>query len=617
MKADSKKKISYHRPMRIPHFSSLKKFFFQKISFKLAFVICLLVVTVLFFLGLGLTGLTQNVLKKTARESHEKIAVRAAREVSLFLDRPLGLLKTAAGLIGKTNLSSWDQETVLVQMSLDFPMYEEIVSLDTSGQEIASSNPGHPKRNWAGKLAFQKSASGNFYVSDVRIGNDFLPHVTFSAPYQRMGKLAGVLIAQVNLREIWDIVDEIKIGQTGRAFLIAQNGLILAHPDKRLVLQNKNFSVYPVFKQMLPAQTGSSEYSADGKNYLISFSPGQNFLPFIVIIQQETLEAYQLLTQVQFWIWNALFASLLIAILVSVILARRLVHPIKLLEHWSKRVSMGDFDYEISPKSLDEIGRLFLMFKRMSIRLKKARDKEQLAALGIALTTISHKLKNAIVSLKTFSQLLPFRRHDEHFMKKFESNFSSTIHHFEEMFNHFSHVASSRKPVIELLSLPDFIASVCDFHADNMERVGIDFEIKKSDSFFEIHGDKEQLKELFTNLIQNAIQAMPNGGHLAIMIAASAENSFYEVSIQDSGPGIRPQDRALIFKPFFTTKHNGMGLGLAICKKIIEDHGGVIFAVSREGRGALFNLRFPVLRRISMEDPSEIDSNLEKAKITI
>jgi signal transduction histidine kinase len=589
-------------------FAPFKGTFSKRIAFKLAFVISLLVVVLLALLGIALTHVTEDVLKDNVQTSHEEITIRASREVSGFLNRPLELLKTAATLLGRIETKAWDQETVLVQMSLDFPMFEEILAVDIRGDVVASSNPGLNSKMKSIAPFFQEALKGKEVITPIKIREDHFPHVVIAVPLHRLGKVVGVLIAEVNLRGLWIITDGIHIGQTGRAFLITHDGLLIAHPDKKLVLRNTNMDSILGLRFRVSDKPHSFEARHLQKKYLFSYAPIKHKLPLYVVIQRELEESYKLLGRMKALIWFVILISVILSLAVSFYLARRLVQPIRELQFWSKKIALGDFDFGVNPKSSDEIGRLFIMFRRMSERLKEAREKEKLAALGIAATTISHKFKNAIVSLKTFSQLLPQRKGNTQFMQRFERDFASTVEHLEKMFRNLSQVTSSRKIKVESINLFKMFYSLQDVYAETMSRQGIEFRMEIESELPMIKGDKDQLQEVFVNLLQNSIQSMPKGGMIILKINQDHESDArIKISIHDTGPGIPKENLNKIFKPFFSTKHGGMGLGLAISKKIIEDHDGTLAVSSIEGRGSVFTIMLPALT-LALPNQSEVMS---------
>ncbi len=586
----------------------LRRLFPQRIALKLGLIIGLFIIILVSVLGLVFFRITHHALTSTIKESYKAIAVRAAQETSLFVNRPVELLNTVGSLIGRIERDPWKYETLLVEMSLTFPMFEEILAVDREGRVIASSNPGRPTKGYATEPSFLEAVKGKAYLSAIRIEEDYLPHVTIALPYYQRGRAGGVLIADVNLRGMWEIVDAMRIGNTGRAFLISKKGLLIAHPDKKLVLRNTDFSSYPAFRRALSIQSGNVEYRDEGKKVqLASFASVPGPLPLVIVIQIEGKEAYHLLRQTYLLVWLVLGVSLLVSMAVGFSLAKWLVQPVKALQLWSKRVAVGDFDYRIPPVSLDELGRLFIHFRRMSMRLKEAREKERLAALGEAASTISHKLKNSIVSLKTFSQLLPERKQDMNFLQKFEKDFSSTIDHLEKMFGNLAQVASSHKPMIEPVDLRQLFKRIQIRYLETTAKMGIEFHAEIDPGLPLVYGDISQLEDLIVNLVQNAIQAMPlKGGRIVFQAGrnpVSGGMSSVRISVGDNGIGIPKENFEKIFKPFFTTKHGGMGLGLAICKKIVEDHNGLISLSSVEGKGTTFVVQLPVQAKVSTLTP--------------
>jgi signal transduction histidine kinase len=120
----------------------------------------------------------------------------------------------------------------------------------------------------------------------------------------------------------------------------------------------------------------------------------------------------------------------------------------------------------------------------------------------------------------------------------------------------------------------------------------IEFHKSLDDGIPEVSLDPKQMKQVLINVMKNAIESMPEGGHLSVTTQLQ-ENSF-TLSITDTGKGIVPQDLDTVFDPFITTKKEGTGLGLAICRKIIEDHEGEISIESKLGSGTVCNIVLPV-----------------------
>jgi signal transduction histidine kinase len=122
--------------------------------------------------------------------------------------------------------------------------------------------------------------------------------------------------------------------------------------------------------------------------------------------------------------------------------------------------------------------------------------------------------------------------------------------------------------------------------------------ITKLDKIPQMLLDPERIKRVFLNIIQNAVAAMPKGGKLTVGTSRSGDS--VEISFKDSGIGITEENMQKLFTPLFTTKTKGLGLGLAICKQIVEGHHGDIVVKSKAGKGALFIVRLPILSEVEL-----------------
>jgi signal transduction histidine kinase len=122
--------------------------------------------------------------------------------------------------------------------------------------------------------------------------------------------------------------------------------------------------------------------------------------------------------------------------------------------------------------------------------------------------------------------------------------------------------------------------------------------------------DQAQLQRVFTNMILNSFQAMPAGGKLTVQI--SRHHDFAEITFRDTGVGISKENLQKMFVPFFSTKANGIGLGLSICKQIVEGHGGNITAESKESDGSTFTIKLPIREEEAGEESTSVELSAEK-----
>jgi signal transduction histidine kinase len=149
---------------------------------------------------------------------------------------------------------------------------------------------------------------------------------------------------------------------------------------------------------------------------------------------------------------------------------------------------------------------------------------------------------------------------------------------------------------MEPLNLNEAIGEVIELTRSEAMKNGVSVKTQFAESLPAVTGDRTQLQQVILNLILNAVQAMSEGGlplrELQIGTEANGSDGVL-ISIRDSGPGIRPENLDRLFDPFYTTKSAGMGMGLAICRSIVEGHGGRIWATANVPQGAAFHFTLP------------------------
>ncbi len=218
---------------------------------------------------------------------------------------------------------------------------------------------------------------------------------------------------------------------------------------------------------------------------------------------------------------------------------------------------------------------------------------DRLAALGTLAAGVAHEIRNPLVSVQTFIQLLPERLHDEEFRTGFRRLALDEIDRICALINDllsFSRPAPAQREPADLNELVEQIVRLLDAEARKqdvtMTRAG-------AAALPTVVVDDSQVKQVLLNVILNAIQACPPHGTVTIT-TGTTDPRWCVVQVADSGGGIAPEHRHQIFEPFFTTKDAGSGLGLFIARQIITEHGGHITVVPREGGGAVFAIHFPL-----------------------
>jgi len=232
---------------------------------------------------------------------------------------------------------------------------------------------------------------------------------------------------------------------------------------------------------------------------------------------------------------------------------------------------------------------------------EKVRRADKLSALATMAAGMAHEIKNPLSSMKVLSQLLPIKFQDDEFRKKFEEIMPREIGRIDRIIESLLSFARATAPKYEKIIIEDLIEENIKYYTAQAESSGVKI-IKDYSSIPLIMCDRDQMTQVFSNLILNAIQAMPEGGELKIRISEGKkiENITQNIVMEfsDTGHGISSQNLKKLFDPFFTTKYAGTGLGLTITHSIIDGHRGTIDVKSEPGRGTTFTITLPVSQEL-------------------
>jgi PAS domain S-box-containing protein len=242
--------------------------------------------------------------------------------------------------------------------------------------------------------------------------------------------------------------------------------------------------------------------------------------------------------------------------------------------------------------------------KQLELQVRRT---DRLASLGTLAAGMAHEIKNPLVSIKTFTQLLPERFDDGDFRETFTSLVGGEVKRIDSIVNQLLRFSRPSKPILAPTSLRGIIENALTLLQQQFRQKIIRLETRFTAEPAPINADHNQLGQAFINFFLNAIESMSEGGALTVtteipdsrVLAArwglSATPPRLVVTIRDTGAGIAPQDLPHIFDPFFTTKSQGTGLGLSVAHGIIHEHGGVIHVDSPPGGGTVFEIVLPML----------------------
>ncbi len=298
--------------------------------------------------------------------------------------------------------------------------------------------------------------------------------------------------------------------------------------------------------------------------------------------------------------------GILVAVLASLWFGARVTRPVVSLAVAARRVAAGDLGAKVEVESNDELGELAASFNRMTEDLLQQKDRtlqaERVAAWRELARRLAHELKNPLFPLQVTVENL--MRAKEKSPEMFEEVFHEStatllaeINNLKSIIGRFSEFSRMPQPQRRPTQVNDVVRSVLRvFHAQLQENNQITVHADLLSSLPEVHADPDMLHRALSNLVLNAIDAMPQGGELTLRTAVSIDGSLgndVAISVSDTGSGLTPEECERLFTPYYTTKQHGTGLGLAIVQSIVSDHGGKISVKSTKEKGTTFRIELP------------------------
>jgi two-component system NtrC family sensor kinase len=258
-------------------------------------------------------------------------------------------------------------------------------------------------------------------------------------------------------------------------------------------------------------------------------------------------------------------------------------------------------------RSSDRLGGLLVVSDITDVKRleQQVRRSDRLASIGTLSAGMAHEIKNPLVSIKTFTQLLPERYDDEEFRSSFSRLMGEEVRRIDSIVTRLLRFA--RPAPVELVesSLHEILEHSVELVEQPIRHRGVRLSRCYAADADRIQGDAETLSQALINFFLNSIEAMENGGELIVSTSilppewnsspGNGADGRVRVSIQDTGCGMTPEDAQRIFDPFFTTKDTGTGLGLSVAHNIIQEHGASVEVESGLGEGTTVYVTFPLV----------------------
>jgi nitrogen fixation/metabolism regulation signal transduction histidine kinase len=293
----------------------------------------------------------------------------------------------------------------------------------------------------------------------------------------------------------------------------------------------------------------------------------------------------------------------LIAGIVAFFITNRITRSFSFISNKMKEVNLGKENAAIRWKRNDEIGELVKEYNKMVTKLNSSATalakSEREGAWREMARQVAHEIKNPLTPMKLSLQYLQ-KAIDNNtgnvnaLSRSVATTLVEQIDHLSQIAGQFSQFANIGNPKNEIFDLNESLKMIIQLHSleDNIE-----MEWQPVTDTVLVNADKTHINRLFTNLIQNAMQAVPEEKNAHIQINETMQDNYILITIRDNGNGIPEDVRSKIFTPNFTTKTSGTGLGLAMCKGIVEQSKGDIWFETKVGEGTMFYVKLPVVQQ--------------------
>ena len=589
-------------------------------------------------------------------QEHKASLIRIQREQAEAAAAKIGqFVKEIESQLGWTTQLPWSAGSIeqrrfdALRLLRQVPAITELAQLDASGKErlrvsrlamdVVASGTDFSK-----EPKFTEAVARKVYYGPVYFRRESEPYMTLAIAGTRRD--AGVSVAEVNLKLIWDVVSQIKVGERGHAYVVDAQGRLIAHPDISLVLRNTDMSRLAqvnAARGTTGGEGGASERVQEsedigGRKVLTAYAPVAP-LGWLVFVELPATEAYAPLYAALERLALVLLAALGFAVLAGMFLAGRMVGPIQALRAGAERIGGGDLSQQIRIKTGDELEALADQFNVMAGRLKESyagleqkveertrEVEEKSRQLELAsqhksqfLSSMSHELRtplNAIIGLTEMMVTNAARFGTEKAAEPLRRVHRAGSH-LLGLINQVLDLSKIEAGKLELspdwVNLTPLINEVVDTARPLAEQNNNRLVVKCQENLGSLTVDPMRLRQILLNLLSNACKFTKQGEVTLLARKLVNEGNWIEFAVSDTGIGMTPEQQAKLFEEFTQAdsstarQYGGTGLGLAITRKLARMMGGDVTLTSEAGKGSTFTVRLPASTDVPAGAPISSD----------
>ncbi len=559
--------------------------------------------------GLLMIRRAERTALEQVRSSNARMAERSASRLHAYVTDQEKLLQTLADALNPAaRLRPEQADRVVKGYSLTF---NHMVSLDVvgpNGVEIATSRLEPGLRDRRGEKAVDSALAGKPFRSDIVLQKNMVPLMTFGVPLELAGEPIGAAIADLDMIAIWGVIDEIRVGATGRARLLARDGTLIGHGDPeqvgRVFLRDKDAAFATV--RAHEAGEGIRMRDSRGRDVLAVWTEVPE-VGWTLVIEQPVAEAFAPARAMRRDLFIVIGVALVLVVAVGLAVGSGPVRSLESMRAHAIRIGRGELDARVALPRLHELRTLAESLNNMAVELndleREMRARERLNTFAGVAAGLAHDLQLPIENARdavSYALDHPDRADAPQVLKRALDADLAKLSRFVRDLRRLAREGAV--PLVMHAVEPDTVAQRVVSDATASPRWhGVKF--SWSGHAAPLWADEDLVARAVGNLVSNAADASVgrSGASVAIEVSDDADGKFVNLSVRDTGPGIPPERLSEILVGDFKSdkRHSGVGLGLGVARHVAAAHGGTLTAESVVGEGSVFRLR---LARKQMTD---------------